>query len=139
MPPASCAITPPYWSAEGCSQGDPLGPFFFAVGYHESLLATQAAHPDVTIAEDGALATRTQETGWSSEAPSLLRSAPASCSRKAVIHWVEPERSGGRLGAGPSGSGRSSFSVSASSAAQSYELSSRWATRVARHRRLHGE
>ena len=39
----------PYWSAEGCSQGDPLGPFFFAIGYHASLLATQAAHPDVTI------------------------------------------------------------------------------------------
>ena len=39
----------PYYSAEGCSQGDPLGPFFFAIGYHESLLATQAAHPDITI------------------------------------------------------------------------------------------
>ena len=23
----------PYWSAEGCTQGDPLGPFWFAVGY----------------------------------------------------------------------------------------------------------
>ena len=39
----------PYWSAEGCTQGDPLGPFWFAVGYHESLLRTQAAHPSTTI------------------------------------------------------------------------------------------
>ena len=27
----------PYFSVEGCSQGDPLGPFYFAVGYHEPL------------------------------------------------------------------------------------------------------
>ena len=39
----------PYWSAEGCAQGDPLGPFFFAIGYHTSLLRTQAAHPDASI------------------------------------------------------------------------------------------
>ena len=34
---------------EGCTQGDSLGPFFFAVGYHWALLETQAAHPDVAI------------------------------------------------------------------------------------------
>ena len=39
----------PYWSAEGCTQGDPLGPFYFAIGYHFSLLRTQAAHPAATI------------------------------------------------------------------------------------------
>ena len=27
----------PYFSVEGCPQGDPLGPFYFAVGYHEPL------------------------------------------------------------------------------------------------------
>ena len=37
------------WSAEGCTQGDPMGPFWFAVGYHEALLRTQAAHPGTTI------------------------------------------------------------------------------------------
>ena len=39
----------PYFSCEGCTQGDPLGPFLFAVGYHHDLLRTQAAHPDVTL------------------------------------------------------------------------------------------
>ena len=32
----------PYFSSEGCTQGDPLGPFLFAVGYHLDLLRTQA-------------------------------------------------------------------------------------------------
>ena len=39
----------PYFSTEGCTQGDPMGPFWFAVGYHEALLRTQAAHPGTTI------------------------------------------------------------------------------------------
>ena len=39
----------PYWSAAGCTQGDPLGPFWFAVGYHEALLRVQAAHPGTTV------------------------------------------------------------------------------------------
>ena len=34
-----------YGSTEGCSQGDPLGPFYWAVGYYETLLETQARHP----------------------------------------------------------------------------------------------
>ena len=38
-----------YWSAEGCTQGDALGPFFFAVGYHTSLLRVQAVHPDAGV------------------------------------------------------------------------------------------
>ena len=39
----------PYFSTEGCTQGDPLGPFYWAVGYHWSLLQVQAHHPDVTV------------------------------------------------------------------------------------------
>jgi hypothetical protein len=39
----------PYFSAEGCTQGDPLGPFYWAVGYHYTLLEVQARHPDVVI------------------------------------------------------------------------------------------
>ena len=38
-----------YFSAEGCTQGDSLGPFLFAIGYHYALLETQAAHPDTVI------------------------------------------------------------------------------------------
>ena len=38
-----------YGSTEGCSQGDPLGPFYWAVGYHETLLETQARHPDTCV------------------------------------------------------------------------------------------
>ena len=39
----------PYFSTEGCTQGDPLGPFYWAVGYHFTLLEVQARHPDVTM------------------------------------------------------------------------------------------
>ena len=39
----------PYSSTEGCTQGDPLGPFYWAVGYHFTLLEVQARHPDVTM------------------------------------------------------------------------------------------
>jgi hypothetical protein len=39
-----------YVSAEGCQQGDPLGPFLWALGYHESLLAAQALNPATIIA-----------------------------------------------------------------------------------------
>ena len=38
-----------YYSEEGCAQGDPLGPFLWAIGYHEALLRQQAAHPDTLI------------------------------------------------------------------------------------------
>ena len=38
-----------FYSAEGCTQGDSLGPFLFAIGYHSALLEAQAAHPDSTI------------------------------------------------------------------------------------------
>ena len=38
-----------FFSMKGCTQGDALGPFFFAIGYHMALLETQAAHPDVAI------------------------------------------------------------------------------------------
>ena len=38
-----------YFSSEGCTQGDPLGPFLFAVGYHWQLLEVQAMHPGATI------------------------------------------------------------------------------------------
>ena len=31
-----------YFSSEGCTQGDPLGPFLFATGYHWQLLEVQA-------------------------------------------------------------------------------------------------
>ena len=39
----------PYSSAEGCTQGDPLGPFWFAIGYHTTLLEIQARFPEMTI------------------------------------------------------------------------------------------
>ena len=38
-----------YYSEEGCAQGDPLGPFLWAIGYHEALLRQQTAHPDTLI------------------------------------------------------------------------------------------
>jgi len=38
-----------FGSQEGCTQGDPLGPLLWAIGYHMSLLETQAKHPDTTI------------------------------------------------------------------------------------------
>ena len=38
-----------YFSSEGCTQGDPLGPFLFAIGYHWQLLEVQAMHPGTTI------------------------------------------------------------------------------------------
>jgi len=38
-----------YYSEEGCAQGDPLGPFLWAIDYHEGLLRQQAAHPDTLI------------------------------------------------------------------------------------------
>jgi len=36
-------------SAEGCAQGDPLGPFLFAIGYHWTLLEMQVRHPSTLI------------------------------------------------------------------------------------------
>ena len=42
-------VVVPFFSTEGCQQGDPLGPFLWAVGYHESLLRTQARHPSSLI------------------------------------------------------------------------------------------
>ena len=39
----------PYSSAEGCTQGDPLGPFWFAIGYHTTLLEIQARFPEMTV------------------------------------------------------------------------------------------
>jgi hypothetical protein len=36
-----------FTSAEGCTQGDPLGPLYFALGYHQALLESQARSPDV--------------------------------------------------------------------------------------------
>ena len=38
-----------FFSAEGCTQGDPLGPFYWAIGYHVSLLEIQARHPGTTL------------------------------------------------------------------------------------------
>jgi hypothetical protein len=38
-----------YCSAEGCAQGDALGPFLWSIGYHWSLLQMQAAHPTALI------------------------------------------------------------------------------------------
>ena len=34
-----------FMSAEGCAQGDPLGPFLFAIGYHWTLLEMQVRNP----------------------------------------------------------------------------------------------
>ena len=36
-------------SAEGCAQGDPLGPFVFAIGYHWTLLEMQVRNPSALI------------------------------------------------------------------------------------------
>ena len=36
-------------SAEGCAQGDPLGPFLFAIGYHWTLLEMQVRNPSALI------------------------------------------------------------------------------------------
>ena len=38
-----------FFSLEGCQQGDPLGPFLWAIGYHRSLLLTQARHPTALV------------------------------------------------------------------------------------------
>ena len=38
-----------YYSAEGCAQGDALGPFLWSIGYHWALLRMQAAHPTSLI------------------------------------------------------------------------------------------
>jgi hypothetical protein len=38
-----------FFSMEGCVQGDPMGPLYWAVGYHQTLLRTQARHPNVFI------------------------------------------------------------------------------------------
>ena len=43
------AVGDVYFSSEGCTQGDPLGPFLFAIGYHWQLLEVQAMHPGTTI------------------------------------------------------------------------------------------
>ena len=34
-----------FMSSEGCAQGDPLGPFLFAIGYHWTLLEMQVRNP----------------------------------------------------------------------------------------------
>ena len=38
-----------FYSEEGCAQGDPLGPFLWAIGYHYTLLEVQAHHPTTQI------------------------------------------------------------------------------------------
>ena len=38
-----------YYSYTGCQQGDSLAPLLWCVGYHETLLATQARHPTTLI------------------------------------------------------------------------------------------
>ena len=38
-----------FFSLDGCQQGDPLGPFLWAVGYHQTLLELQAMHPTTLI------------------------------------------------------------------------------------------
>ena len=38
-----------FMSAEGCAQGDPLGPFLFAIGYHWTLLEMQVRNPYALI------------------------------------------------------------------------------------------
>ena len=38
-----------FMSAEGCAQGDPLGPFLFAIGYHWTLLEMQVRNPSALI------------------------------------------------------------------------------------------
>ena len=42
-----------YFSSEGCTQGDQLGPFLFAIGYHWQLLEVQAMHPATTMVAMG--------------------------------------------------------------------------------------
>jgi hypothetical protein len=38
-----------FYSAEGCTQGDPLGPLLWCLAYHTSLVELQARHPDAVI------------------------------------------------------------------------------------------
>ena len=38
-----------FMSSEGCAQGDPLGPFLFAIGYHWTLLEMQVRNPSALI------------------------------------------------------------------------------------------
>ena len=46
---ARCSSGDTFMSTEGCAQGDPLGPFLFAVGYHWTLLEMQVRNPSALI------------------------------------------------------------------------------------------